>query len=617
MQNNQKKRAYKIFALFMAPFVAVLGFLEGQNIETHGWLNALLKPGNLVIYTDDLWSSFKWAGIFLLIYAAAMFVVLSMVHNYRPGEEYGTTDWGDPEKLGQKYLDPGDDSYNKRFTESFSMSYNNKFAQRNSNSLILGGSGAGKTFRYAMPNLLTAGCSFVDVDPKGEHLANAGNRLVELGYDVKVLNLTNFEESDCYNPFKYIRENEYQRDIENLVNIIFDAASNGSETKQDPFWDNQAKSVLLAIMYFVYFEYPKASQNFGAVMEIKRRATIVTGSPMQPSAPTEADPLFDELKARDPDHIALKYWQEYAPASSNVKKDVASTLNSKLSNFNNEGLVKLTRFDDMDLGTMGDKKRIIFLVISDTDTSLNFIVSIFYSQLFNTLFRVADEVYRGPLPVHVEILMDEFANIKLPKDFDKVLSTMRSRNVSASIIIQSLSQLKALYEKQWETVIDNCDTLLFLGSGGLETGKYFSELLGKYTLDTHNSSLSKGRQGSTQTSEQRIARDLLDPSEIRRLDNELAIVFVRGEMPVKDNKINIVQDSAWAKYIEYSAYDKKTGKQYEPPKMHNVEAFDEDECDLMDEVSITPPKDLYYFVSQDELDLVNFSPKKNKKRKAA
>lgn len=616
MQNNQRKKVYIKFALFLAPFVAIFGFLEGQNIEENGFLGFLMKPGNVFIYSNDLLPSFKWALWFLLFFAGAMFIFISTASNYRFGEEYGTSDWGDPVKLDKKYHDPDDESYNKRFTETFSLSYNNKFAQRNANALILGGSGAGKTFRYAMPNLLTAGCSFIDVDPKGEHLANAGNRLVELGYDVKVLNLTNFEESDCYNPFVYIRENEYQRDIENLVNIIFSAATNGSENKQDPFWDNQAKSVLLAIMYYVYFEYPKASQNFGAVMDIKRRATIVTGSPMQPSAPTEADPLFDELKARNPDHIALKYWNEYAPASSNVKKDVASTLNSKLSNFNNEGLVKLTRFDDMDLGSLGDRKRIIFLVISDTDTSLNFIVSIFYSQLFNTLFRVADEKYKGPLPEHVEILMDEFANIKLPQDFDKVLSTMRSRNVSASIIIQSLSQLKALYEKQWETIIDNCDTLLFLGSGGLETGKYFSELLGKYTLDTRNSSQNKGRQGSMSNSEQRLGRELLDASEIRRLDNELSLVFVRGEMPIKDNKINIVEDPAWGPFIKYSAYDKKTGKQYEAPNHHMIEAFDEDSCDLLDEVSIEKPDDLYYFVSQDELDLVNFSPRK-KRRKSA
>lgn len=601
----------------MAPFVTLLGFLLGASIEDYGFINTMMDP-KIAVYTNWLAPSFKWALYFLLVYAAGMFVFISLTGNARPGEEHGTSDWGNVKALQKKYEDPNDDSYNKRFTENFSLSYDNKFAGRNANSLILGGSGTGKTFRYAMPNLLTAGCSFIDIDPKGEHLVNAGNRLIELGYDVKVLNLTNFEESDCYNPFYYIRETEYQRDIENLVNIIFSAADNGSENKQDPFWENSAKSLLLAIMYYVYFEYPEASRNFGSVMELKRKACIVSGGGMGgQNATTEADPIFAELKARNPEHIALRYWNEYSPSSANVKKDVASTLNAKLTAFNNDGLIRLTRFDDMDLSTLGDRKRIVFLVISDTDTSLNFIVSIFYSQLFNTLFRAADERYKGALPFHVEVLMDEFANIKLPSDFEKVLSTMRSRNVSASIIIQSLSQLKSLYKDSWEVMVDNCDTILFLGSGGLETGKYFSELLGKYTLDTRSSSTQKGSKGSYSHSDQRIARDLLDTSEIRRLDNELALLFIRGENPVKDNKINIVEDPYWKPFIEYSAYDTKTGKKYSNLKHHIVAEFDEEAAEILDpeSVEIEPLTNTYFFVSQSELDYVNFDPQKKKRRK--
>lgn len=631
MQNNKRRKAYIKFALFLAPFIFMLGFGLGQDLEYNGIFGTIFSP-SLEIYLNDLWPSFKWAFIVLLVYAAVMFVVVSLVSNARPGEEHGTADWGDVEKLDQHYRNQkdiittnryGDEikiegaNYNKILSKNFALSYDNKAINRNSNVIVLGAPGTGKTTGYAWPQLLNAGCTIIDVDPKGEHLDTVGNRLKELGYDITVLNLTKFDESDGYNPFQYIREEEYQRDIENLVDAIFSATDNGSQAKQDAFWENSAKAVLLAIMYYVYFEYPKASQNFAAVMEIKRKACVVTGSPMQASAPTEADPIFDALKEKNPDHIAVRYWKEYASGSSNVKKDVASTLNSKLSSFNNDGLIRLTRFDDMDIGTLGDRKRAVFLVVSDTDTSLNFIVSIFYSQLFNTLFTVADKIYRGPLPVHVEILMDEFFNIKLPDNFLHVLTSMRSRNVSASIIIQSLAQLKSLYkQEEWNIAIEGCDTLMSLGVSGMDSAKYISELLGSYTLDTKNNSQSKGRQGSTSESEQRIKRELLDPSEILHLKNDRVIIVIRGENPINDEKTNIFTDSSWEPLLKYTAFDKKTGKKYVNAKRQVVVEFDEDECQLLDDVEIGKLESTYYFVSQSELDLVNFSPKKKRKKAA-
>lgn len=631
MQNNRRKKMYIKFALLMAPLAFALGFGLGQDLEYNGIFGAIFSP-SFSIYLDDLWPSFKWAFIVLLVYAAVMFVVVSLVSNARPGEEHGTADWGDVSKLDKHYRNQEDivtenrygeeikiegPQYNKILSKNFALSYNNKAINRNSNVIVLGAPGTGKTTGYAWPQLLNGGCTIIDVDPKGEHLDTVGNRLKELGYDITVLNLTKFDESDGYNPFQYIREEEYQRDIENLVDAIFSATDNGSQAKQDAFWENSAKAVLLAIMYYVYFEYPKASQNFAAVMEIKRKACVVTGSPMQASAPTEADPIFDALKEKNPDHIAVRYWKEYASGSSNVKKDVASTLNSKLSSFNNDGLIRLTRFDDMDIGTLGDRKRAVFLVVSDTDTSLNFIVSIFYSQLFNTLFTVADKVYRGPLPVHVEILMDEFFNIKLPDNFLHVLTSMRSRNVSASIIIQSLAQLKSLYkQEEWNIAIEGCDTLMSLGVSGMDSAKYISELLGSYTLDTRNSSQSKGRQGSTSESDQRIKRELLDPSEILHLKNDRVIIVIRGENPINDEKTNIFTDKSWEPLLKYTAFDKKNGKKYVNAKRQVVTEYDEDDCQLLDDVEIGKLESTYYYVSQSELDLVNFSPKKKRKKAA-
>jgi type IV secretion system protein VirD4 len=632
MQNNKRKKMYLKFALLCAPFVFGLGFALGQDLEYNGLFGTIFSP-NLTVYLDDLWPSFKWAFIVLFLYAIVMFFVVTTASNARPGETQGTSDWGDVYAMDKQYRNTTDivttnrdgeeikiegPNYNKILSQNFALSYDNKAINRNSNVLVLGAPGTGKTTGYAWPQLLNAGCTIIDVDPKGEHLAAVGNRLKQLGYDITVLNLTAFEESDGYNPFQYIREAEYQRDIENLVDAIFSATDNGSQAKQDAFWENSAKAVLLAIMYYVYFEYPKASQNFGAVMELKRKACVVTGSPMQASAPTEADPIFDALKEKNPDHIAVRYWKEYATGSSNVKKDVASTLNSKLSSFNNDGLIRLTRFDDMDIGTLGDRKRAVFLVVSDTDTSLNFIVSIFYSQLFNTLFTVADKTYRGPLPVHVEILMDEFFNIKLPDNFLHVLTSMRSRNVSASIIVQSLAQLKSLYkQEEWNIAVEGCDTIMSLGVSGMDSAEYLSKLLGSYTLDTRNSSQSKGRQGSTTVSDQTVKRELLDPSEILRLKNDRVIICIRGENPINDRKTNIFTDSSWKPLLRYTEFDKKEGQKYVNERRSVVTEFDEDECQLLDDVEIGKLESTYYYVSQSELDLVNFSSSKKKRKKAA
>lgn len=611
MQNNVRQQQYRKVAYFGTPLFFFLGFVSGFNLD-YAFVNhdlAYLMNSSPVVYLDRLDLALKWGLILSVAYVVAIYVWLSCIRNFRPGEEYGTADWGNVTELNLKYAG-SDPAYAKHFTEHFSLSYDNEAVERNTNALIVASSGGGKTFKYAVPNILAASsakkCSFVDIDPKGEHLSKTGNRMRRMGYRISVLNLIDFSQSDCYNPFRYIRKGQFQRDIENLVDTIFSASGSG-DSKENAFWNNSAKALFKALMFYVYLECPTESQNFGAVMELKRKACCVTGSAMSPNAPTEADPVFDELARRDPSHLALRYWHEYATGSANVKKDVASTLNSCLSNFNNDELIKLTRFDDLDLDTLGNgEPRIIYVVVSETDTSLNFIVSIFYSQLFNTLFRTADEVYHGFLPSHVELLMDEFANIKLPEDFEKKLAVFRSRNISASIILQDLSQLKALYKDVSDSLINNCDTLLCLGVNGKDTPQYISELMGAYTIATRSS--SEGGHGGGGFTVSQTGRDLLKGNEIRLLGTDQALVLLRGEQPMRDTKIHILKQPKWRQFITYSAYDKKTGEKYINLREKHFVAFDMANSVSLDDVRIQPQERCYYFVTYDEARQI--APKK-------
>lgn len=601
MQTNRQKTMLQ-FLIIMGIVVFVVGFTKGGSIQKLGLIEGIISKNS--DYTNIL-SNLKWAALFTTLYGLFAAGYYTEIGNNREGEEHGTAEWIEATRLNKKYRNFKDPQYNKLFTKGFALSYDNKASERNTNTIVIGGSGAGKTFRFAIPNLLNCGCSYVDVDPKGEHLEKAGNRMKQMGYEVSVLNLVDFDNSDCYNPFKYIRKENYQQDIENLVDIVFTSADSQSRDGkkgggESPFWDNSAKTLLLAIMYFVYFEYPENKRHFGSVMEIKRLATQISGGPQSASAPTAADPLFDSLERKSPEHIALRYWKEYVNCQANVKKDIASTLNSKLSKFNNDKLIDLTRFDDMNITTIGEKPKIIFLVVSDTDTSLNFIVSIFYSQLFEQMFKTADEKYGSKgYPYHVELIMDEFANIKLPNSFEQKLATMRSRNISASIVLQNLAQIKGLFEKNWESIVGNCDEFLYLGGNEQGTAEYVSKLLGKYTLDTTNHSRNLGRNGSDSKSWQRIARDLMTPDELRRLDNDKSILLVRGEQPMKDDKINIFD----LPIIEYSAYDSKNGKEYESDRKPMFEDYDTTMAvnfDVSDDLSDSP---CYFFVSGANLSM--------------
>lgn len=491
---------------------------------------ALNDPFHIVLCEDSL----KAVLIFLTCYGLGIGIYLSTDRNYRRREEHGSAKWGVPRQVNQKYADKNI-TENKILTQNVAIGLDGRRHRRNLNILVCGGSGAGKTRFFAKPNIMNANTSFVCLDPKGELLRDTGNLLREKGYDIKVIDLINMEKSHCYNPFVYIRNDN---DVQRLVTNLFKNTTPKGSQSQDPFWDQAAQMLLLALVFYLHYEAPEDEQNFPMVMEMIRSGEVMEDNDEYRSP---LDELFDRLEMREPDHIALKYYRNYRSGSGKTLKSIQITLVSRLEKFNLDSLASMTRTDEMELWSLGEKKTAIFAVIPDNDSSFNFIVGLLYTQLFQQLYYQADVVHGGRLPIHVHFVMDEFANVALPDEFDKLLATMRSREISVSIIIQNLAQLKTLFEKQWESIVGNCDEFIYLGGNEQSTHEYVSKLLGKETIDTNTYGQSKGRNGSYSTNWQIAGRELLMPEEVRMLDNRYSLVFIRGERPVRDFKYDILK----------------------------------------------------------------------------
>lgn len=472
--------------------------------------------------------------ICLLIYGCGIALYISSKGNYRRGEEHGSAKWGNARAVNKKYYQSPNEN-NKLLTQNVSIGLNAKKHRRNLNTLVCGGSGAGKTRFYCKPNIMQCNTSFVVLDPKGEIVRDTGNLLEKKGYEVRVLDLINMEKSHCYNPFVYLKTDN---DVQKLVTNLFKSTTPKGASSNDPFWDTAASMLLLSLVFYLKYEAPEDEQNFPMVMEMLRAGEVHEDDD---SYLSPLDVLFDKLEVKNPEHIAVKYYRDYHSGSAKTLKSIQITLAARLEKFNLESLASLTITDDLDLPSLGEKKVALFALIPDNDTSFNFLVSILYTQLFQQLFYIADHKYGGSLPVPVHFVMDEFANVSLPDDFDKILSVMRSRSVSVSIILQNLAQLKALFEKQWESIVGNCDEFLYLGGNEQSTHKYVSELMGKATinLDTHGK--SGGRNGNYSTNFQISGRELLTPDEVRLLDNKYAILFIRGERPILDFKYDILK----------------------------------------------------------------------------
>lgn len=513
------------FALLIAPYMetGIAEMLLGAE-------DVFANPFNIKLCENSLRSVL----IFLLIYGISIGIYISTKKNYRRGEEHGSAKWGNAESINKKYRQKPD-SDNKLLTQRVRIGMNGKKHRRNLNVLVCGGSGSGKTRFYCKPNIMQANTSFVVLDPKGEIVRDTGKLLEKKGYEVRVLDLISMERSHCYNPFVYLDDDN---DVQRLVTNLFKSTTPKGSQSQDPFWDTAASMLLLALIFYLKYEAPEDEQNFSMVMEMLRAGDV---SEEDESYFSPLDLLFYDLEAKEPNHIAVKYYKAYHSGSGKTLKSIQITLASRLEKFNLEGLASLTATDELDLQSIGERKVALFALIPDNDSSFNFLVSILYTQIFQQLFYVADHKYGGSLPVHVHFCMDEFANVSLPDDFDKILSVMRSRGVSVSIILQNLAQLKALFEKQWESIVGNCDEFLYLGGNEQSTHKYVSELLGKETIDTNTYGRTFGNHGNYSTNYQISGRELLTSDEVRMLDNRYALLFIRGERPVIDLKFDILK----------------------------------------------------------------------------
>ncbi len=512
-----------ITALKAAPYIdtGLFGIL-------HGLAHGLNSPFHVNL-TED---SFRTVLIFSLIYIFGIMIYISSKKNYRNGEEHGSAKWGklsDMKKYQSKTY-----SENKLLTKNVRMDIIKRKHMRNANTLVIGGSGSGKTRFFAKPNLMQANTSFVVLDPKAELFRSCGGLLRDEGYEIKVLDLLNMENSHCYNPFSYIKnDNDVMRLVTNLVKNTTPRGVRSS----DPFWEKSEIALLEALIFYLLYEAPEYEQNFGMVMELLDSAGAKEDDEEYYSI---LDVIFSRLSLREPDHIAVRQYNVFKKAAGKTAKSILVSLAVRLEKFNLDSLRDITNTDEMNLAQMGERKTALFCIIPDNDSSFNFVVGMLYTQLFQVLYSKADSRPDGKLPVHVHFLMDEFANIALPDEFDKILSTMRSREISVSIIIQNLAQLKALFEKEWESLTGNCDQLLYLGGNEKSTHQYISELLGKETIDTRSFGQSKGRGGQYSVNMQKSGRELLSPDEVRLLDNEYAILFIRGERPMIDKKYDIL-----------------------------------------------------------------------------
>ena len=469
-----------------------------------------------------------------LLYAAGIGIFYSSQKNYRRGEEHGSARWGDARQICKKYSQKPY-SQNILLTQNFRISLDTHKHRRCLNILVVGGSGAGKSRGFALPNIMQCCCSMVITDPKAELLRKTGGLLEKKGYEVRVFDLINPDTSFCYNPFEYVHDD---KDVLRLIsNLIQNTTPKGSQSS-DPFWEKSKTALLQALMLYLLHEAPPEEQNFAMIMEMLGSAQVKEEDEDYESP---LDILFDRLEMRDPDSIAVKQYHIYKQAAGKTAKSILISVGVRLAAFNLPQIAKLTNTDELDLSNMGERKVALFCCIPDADTSLNYLVGMIYSQLFQTLYYMADRVHGGALPVPVNCIMDEFPNVSLPNEFEKILATCRSRSIYCSIIIQNMSQLKALFKDSWESLVGNCDEFLYLGGNEKETHKYVSELLGKETIDTNTYGQTKGKSGSYSTNFQQSGRELLQPDEVRMLDNQNALLFIRGERPILDAKYDLMK----------------------------------------------------------------------------
>ena len=469
---------------------------------------------------------------------------------FRHGMEYGSARWGNAKDI-EPYVDPVFEN-NVLLTETERLMMSGRPKQpkyaRNKNILVIGGSGSGKTRFFVKPNLMQMHSSYVVTDPKGTVLIECGKMLKKGGYKIKVLNTINFAKSMHYNPFAYLRS---EKDILKLVNtIIVNTKGEGQQSGED-FWVKAEKLYYTALIAYIWYEAPEEEQNFAMLIDMIDASEAREDDENFKNA---VDLLFDELAEKDPNHFAVRQYAKYKLAAGKTAKSILISCGARLAPFDIKELRDLMEYDDLELDTLGEQKTALFVIISDTDATFNFVVSIMYSQLFNLLCDKADDVYNGRLPVHVRMLLDEFANIGQIPQFEKLIATIRSREISASIILQSKSQLKAIYKDNADTIEGNCDTTLFLGGKEKTTLKELAEVLGKETIDLYNTSDTRGTSQSYGLNYQKTGKELMSQDEIAVMDGGKCIMQLRGVRPFFSDKFDITKHG---RYKELSDYDQK------------------------------------------------------------
>ena len=532
---DAKKDEYVFLGLLLIPTIwfalLIAPYMDKGLINAIPYLNEALNHPFQIQWTN---STLKTIGIFLIIYVLGVGMYLSSSKNYRRTEEYGSAKWANPNTVCKKYANK-DYFSNKVFSQNVRMGLDGKKHRRNLNTVVIGGSGAGKTRFYAKPNIMQCNTSFVVLDPKGEIIRSVGHLLEDNGYVIKVIDLIDMSKSLGYNPFHYIQSD---KDVLKLItNLIRNTTPKGS-SPNDPFWEKSETALLEALMLYLYHYAPEDEQNFTMVMEMLNYAEVKED---EEDYESPLDELFKRLEMIDSNSLALKQYKIYKQAAGKTAKSILISVGVRLAAFNLEELASLTKYDEMELEQIGERKTALFAIIPDNDSTFNFVVGMLYTQLFQMLYYQADYVHGGELPVPIHFLMDEFANVALPDEFDKLLSTMRSRQIFVSIILQNLAQIKALYKDSWESILGNCDETYYLGGNEQSTHKYISELLGKETLDTNTYGKSEGRSGNYSTNYQQTGRELLTADEVRLLNNNYGLLFIKGERPVKDKKYDLLK----------------------------------------------------------------------------
>ena len=532
-----------VFSVYLA-IAAASAYEEGSNIFVWmGRFSEVLKRPSLLRWTPH---TVKSIVVVLLLCAFAVLLYRSDREKRRPGGEYGTAKWETAEVMNQKYADK--DGPNVILTQHVSIGMDGYKHQRNLNVLVVGGSGSGKTRYFCKPGLMDANCSYLVVDPKGEMLRSTGHFLKSQGYDIKVFDLIHPRQSDGYNPFRYIRE---EPDVLKLMDNLVKNTTPPKGASNDPFWEKAEIALDSALMLYLLSEAPKEEQTFEMLMFMLNSAQA---SEEDEQFQSPLDLLFQSLEDREPDHLAVKQYKVYKKAAGKTAKSILISCGARLAPFDIKELRDLMAYDEMELDTIGDRKTALFLIMSDTDSTFNFVIAILQSQLTNLLCDKADDVYGGRLPVHVRFILDEFANIGQIPQFDKLIATIRSREISASIILQSQSQLKAIYRDNADTIVGNCDTMLFLGGKEKTTLKEISEILGKETIDSFNTSENRGKEISHGLNYQKLGKELMTQDEIATMDGGMCILQLRGVRPFFSKKYDITKHPRY-KYL--SDADKK------------------------------------------------------------